>query len=177
MTTQPSLDSPSPRFRWLCKPADSRTSATCGSLPSRPSAGCGAAVRHQPIGSINNANCAGIFVIDPSMIGSHTGRSPASWQQSLGGIEQPLVLTVGSMQGCQVSPCGASVVIPLPTERPTCATYRSHLGFGWVGFAVVFAALGSYHFWVSTQATPPFEFRPRPITQIPGCKSRCKLPE
>jgi TRAP-type C4-dicarboxylate transport system permease small subunit len=38
----------------------------------------------------------------------------------------------------------------------------------WLGFAVVFAALGSYHFWASTQATPLFEFQPRPITQIPG---------
>jgi type IV secretory pathway VirB6-like protein len=38
----------------------------------------------------------------------------------------------------------------------------------WLGFAVVFAALGSYHFWASTQSTPPFEFQPRPITQIPG---------
>ncbi len=38
----------------------------------------------------------------------------------------------------------------------------------WLGFAVVFAALGSYHFWASTQTTPPFEFQPRPITQIPG---------
>ena len=38
----------------------------------------------------------------------------------------------------------------------------------WLGFAVVFAALGSYHFWAATQATPPFEFQPRPITQIPG---------
>lgn len=38
----------------------------------------------------------------------------------------------------------------------------------WLGFAVVFAALGSYHFWAATQATPPFVFQPRPITQIPG---------
>ena len=38
----------------------------------------------------------------------------------------------------------------------------------WLGFAVVFAALGSYHFWAATQATPPFEFQPRSITQIPG---------
>jgi hypothetical protein len=38
----------------------------------------------------------------------------------------------------------------------------------WLGFAVVFASLGGYHFWVSTQATPPFEFQTRPITQIPG---------
>jgi hypothetical protein len=38
----------------------------------------------------------------------------------------------------------------------------------WLGFAVVFAALGSYHFWASTQATPPFDFQPSPITQIPG---------
>jgi len=38
----------------------------------------------------------------------------------------------------------------------------------WLGFAVVFAALGSYHFWAATQATPPFEFHPRSITQIPG---------
>lgn len=38
----------------------------------------------------------------------------------------------------------------------------------WLGFAVVFAALGSYHFWAATQVTPPFEFQPKPITQIPG---------
>jgi hypothetical protein len=38
----------------------------------------------------------------------------------------------------------------------------------WLGFAVVFAALGSYHFWAATQAMPPFEFQPRAFTQIPG---------
>lgn len=38
----------------------------------------------------------------------------------------------------------------------------------WLGFAVVFAALGSYHFWASTQSTPPFQYQPKPITQIPG---------
>jgi len=38
----------------------------------------------------------------------------------------------------------------------------------WLGFAVVFAALGSYHFWAANQTTPPFEFQSRPITQIPG---------
>jgi hypothetical protein len=38
----------------------------------------------------------------------------------------------------------------------------------WLGFAVVFAALGSYHFWAATQSVPLFEFQPRPITQIPG---------